>query len=387
MHKLEMRTKTLTTRVYLIRRLKLLFKYCQVFVWLGCIVCISCKSDNVNNTESAEYTTTRGNTMGTTYNLVYLDKQKKVNTEDIETLLLDINQSVSTYIDNSEISEFNKAGENFGIKKLAENEPILKEGKLNPMAHHNHFITNYIASKEIYHKSQGLFDPTCMGLVNYWGFGYKHKTAISEIDKNQISSILEHTGFDKLTDEMIDDVFFIKKSHPTTQLDFSAIAKGYGVDKVLEYLKACGVNNALVEIGGETKTVGVNRKNNPWQIGINTPSENARLSDYEEIVSLSGKAMASSGNYRNFYEIDGKKYGHEINPKTGFPVQTEILSASVIAESCMYADGYATACMIMDVKNASEMIEKEEGVEALFILGDGDGYKKVMTSGFSQYLN
>lgn len=359
-----------------------------IIIVIGCTLIVSCKSDS-SSAKALDYTysTARGNTMGTTYTLVYQDEQGRVNLDDIEVLLLDINQSVSTYIDNSEISEFNQAGENFGISITATEQPLLIDGRLNPQAHLDHFIANYKASKEIFLKSGGLFDPTCMGLVNYWGFGYQHKTAITAIDTVEIQAILKYTGFEKLNEETLDDVYYINKSNPSIQLDFSAIAKGYGVDKVLDYLRACGVENAMVEIGGETKTVGVNRQGVPWRIGINTPSSDARLSDYEELVSLSGLALASSGNYRNFYEIDGKRYGHEINPKTGFPEQTAILSASIIAESCMYADGFATACMLMNVEEASKMIEAEPGVEALFILGGTNGYEKVMTSGFKNYLN
>ncbi len=363
MLKSETHLKTLITKVYLI---KPRVRVTLIYVLLLALVC--CK----NNPQATigDYKVLRGNTMGTTYNLVFLDEEEKVKAQEIDELLAEINQAVSTYIESSSISRFNAAEKEFVFDTSALSQ---------------HFISNFEASWDIYRQSNGQFDPTCMGLVNYWGFGYKHKKALENIDTLAIKDILVYTGFNKLYFNNNNN-FAITKEHSEIQLDFSAIAKGYGVDKVLDYLVSKGVKHALVEIGGETKSIGKNRQGKRWRVGVNTPSPQAKLSDYQEVVLLNDMSLASSGNYRNYYEIDGKRYGHEIDPKTGFPKDTEILSASILSKSCMYADGYATACMVMDIEDALNMIESADGVEALFILGDDTGYKKVMTTGFGQYL-
>lgn len=353
----------------------------------------SCKTDSnyskTSNERAGKFVKLDGKTMGTTYHITY-EQNTAVNQESIDQLLMDINQSVSTYIPSSEISQFNL---NEGplilipIEGESKSTDISVNGKINPAYVFTHFESNLESSLMIYNQSGGLFDPTIMPLVNYWGFGYQGHEAVSDVSSDSIAMLVNGVGLNKVTIEKLGKTIVINKTHPRTQLDFSAIAKGYAVDLVLEYLVSCGVENAMVEIGGETSTKGLNSSGLKWKIGINTPDPSARLNDFEVIVNLSGVALASSGNYRNFRVIDGKRYGHEISPKSGYPIQTDVLSASIIAEDCQMADGYATACMVMGVEKSLEMIESIDGVEVLLIADkNGEDYAYHFSSGFEQYL-
>lgn len=280
--------------------------------------------------------------------------------------------AVSTYIDSSLISKFNKNGNlNLNIEK----------GK-------NHFIDNYNKAAQVFEKTNGLFDPTVMPLVNYWGFGYDGKKEITTIDKNKVKSILEYVGFSKLNEEGSNSFqHLINKKNPKTELDFSALAKGYGADQAGKLLESKGINNYLVEIGGEVYTKGLNESGKPWVIGVNTPKEEARINEFEAYVGLSGKGMATSGNYRNYYEIDGQKFSHTINPKTGFPERSNLLSATIIADDCMTADAYATACMVAGLEKAEEIIKNNNSLEGYFIFADKSGnLQSKYTEGFKPYL-
>ncbi len=171
-------------------------------------------------------------------------------------------------------------------------------------------------------------------------------------------------------------------------LDVNAIAKGYSSDVVANFLKSKGVKNFMVEIGGEIVTNGINSKGEIWKLGVDKPIDDpsALNRELEMIVEISGKAMATSGNYRNFYIKDGKKYAHTINPKTGYPVQHNLLCATIIADDCMTADALATACMVIGFEEGVKLIESIDGVEAAFIYNDNSQNKVYMTSGFQRYV-
>lgn len=305
--------------------------------------------------------------MGTTYTMILGDEGGSVKQSSIDSLLLDINLAVSTYIDTSEISRFNQSMS--GITTTSE-----------------HLIQNIKASRQIFAYSNGYFDPTIMPLINYWGFGYKVKKAVNQVDSTKVAQLKKLVDFKYIELKEEKDSYTITKWNPAVELDFSALAKGYAVDKCLEFVKANGVSNAMVEIGGETHCIGKNKDGNTWKIGINTPSYDAAVTDIQTIIALDNKSIASSGNYRNYYDVDGIKYGHEVNPMTGYPEQTEILSTSIVADECMFADGYATACMLMDTTMALQTINALDGVEALFIVNDEGKYKNVYTPGFEQYI-
>ncbi len=317
--------------------------------------------------------------MGTTYNITY-QGGNKINQTDIDKILADINQSVSTYIPNSLISQFNSSttGITIEAKPVALTNLDLKDLSLD-----YHFYRNMAAALKLYESSLHFYDPTCMPLVNYWGFGYKPKKAITDIDSLKVNEMLAYVGLEKIKVQSRGDSVLYSKTHPSIELDFSASAKGYGVDLITQYLINQGVENALIEIGGETRGIGVNKQGKPWKIGINTPDPNANVSEFEYIVELSNQSVASSGNYRNFHEVNGRKYGHEINPITGYPSQNQLLSVSIISQECLVADAFATAAMVLGLEKAKTLIENNKDLEALFIIGDGNGgYELIKSSGF-----
>ena len=291
--------------------------------------------------------------MGTTYTISYLDSLNRNFQTSIDSLLFRINQEVSTYIDSATIVQFNRSDSSFTIKDAP------------------HFIANIRKAKLLWQRSKGAFDPTVMPLVQYWGFGTE-KRAVTEVDSQRVDSLKALIGFSKIElDEGPSAV--LRKQHPAMQLDFSALAKGYGVDAIGTLLKQQGIRNFMVEIGGEVLANGKNARQAWWTIGINMPAEDAQVSDFQAVVELKDKGLATSGNYRNYYEVDGRKYGHTINPLTGFPEQTKLLSASVFANDCATADALATAFMVMGLENAMALANKLEGVEAYFIYGDEKG--------------
>ncbi len=341
------------------------------FLILLSFLLFSCES---SDNKPASYVSFNGQTMGTTYTIKAKGLDKDLNKAIIDKVLIEVNQSVSTYIEDSEISLFNQSDKGMAFPTTPKGDtPFLSK----------HLLTNLEASFQVYQNTSGYFDPTCMPLVNYWGFGYEAKKAITQVDSQKITEMLGYVGLEQITATPFKDSLFIAKKDPKSQLDFSAIAKGYAVDLIHEMLLEHGSRNHMIEIGGETRCYGKSPSGDYWKIGINTPDPYAALSDFEEIVSLKNKSLASSGNYRNFHEVDGVRYGHEIDPKTGYPSENTLLSVSIIANDCMSADAYATACMVMGLEKAKTLVEATDGMEALFIIGGKTQlYELVKTSGF-----
>lgn len=217
------------------------------------------------------------------------------------------------------------------------------------------FLEVFTLAQNISSNTNGAFDITVAPLVNAWGFGFKNGALP---DSAQVDSLMQYVGWENV---MVKEGRIIKKKDVI--LDFSAIAKGYGVDKVAEYLQSQGVKNLMVEIGGEIVCHGNNPKGGEWRIGINKPVEDSTSTNHEveKVITLHDGAMATSGNYRNFYTTkDGKKIMHTIDPKTGYPVQNDILSSTVYAQTCAEADGYATAFMVMGKEKADKILEKND---------------------------
>lgn len=317
----------------------------------------SCQSEKVRSQEA--YLHLQGETMGTYYKVTYQDSQQRNFQASIDSLLEALNLEVSTYIPNSVISSFN----------TAEDSLVLAAGGVGK----DHFIANLMMAAEVYDLSEGDFDPTVMPLINYWGFGYSKRKPVTSVDSNKIDSLESLVGFDKIKLEEYGDRLVLKKTLPGVQLDFSALAKGYGVDMVGRLLEKNGVDDYLVDIGGEVLARGLNSKGESWSIGINQPSETSKLTDLVAVIPLDDKAMATSGNYRNFYEVNGVKYSHTINPKKGFPERNSLLSATILADDCMYADALATACMVKGIKASIKWIQGLPGVDAYLIYGKEDG--------------
>lgn len=304
------------------------------------------------------YITNSGKIFGTFYNITYssdIDLSKEI-------------KSTLMQVDNS-LSPFNKQSIITAINNNADATPD------------SMFIHVFTLAQEISAKTAGAFDITVAPLVNAWGFGFKNGITP---DSAAIDSLRQFVGYGTvaLTEGRI------TKQHPQTMLDCSAIAKGYGCDAVAAMLDTQGVKNYMVEIGGEVVTKGKNGKGGVWTIGISKPTDNPTTSSNElhEIIAISDKSMATSGNYRNFREENGRKIAHTIDPRTGYPVQHSLLSATVIAKDCATADAYATAFMVMGTEKAISFCN-EHDIDGYFIYSDDNGILKTkMTEGFRRYL-
>jgi len=303
--------------------------------------------------------------MGTTYS-IKIYEQNPINNiyqlqSEIDSVLLHVNKLFSTYMSDSEISLFNKSDSTFLISE--------EFGEL------------FLLSKQINKFSKGAFDPTVHPLVKLWGFGNKGR--IDELPTNElIQKTLNKIGFDNI---LIKNKILVK-SHPHIELDFSAIAKGYGVDKVSELFIQKNINNFMVEIGGEVYCSG-KKKNNDWAIGLQNPFSELGNENILKVINLNDKAMATSGNYRNYFEINGRKYSHTINPKTGFPVTHNIVSVTVVANDCSSADAYATALMVMEKNAGIEMINSINGLETVIIYGDNENFNLLKSEGIDEIMN
>ena len=223
-------------------------------------------------------------------------------------------------------------------------------------------------AQSISEDTDGSFDPTVAPLVNVWGFGFKKRQVP---DANLIDSLRSLVGWKRIS--IRNGQFY--KEDPRIVMDFSAIAKGFGVDHVAELFRKMGIDNFMVEIGGEIVAQGTNPKGEAWRIGINKPNDDSTCTDNElqEIIEIHNGALATSGNYCNYYIQNGRKIGHTIDPKTGYPAQQNILSSTVKAPSCAMADGYATAFMVMGMKRSQEFLQKHPQLEAYFIYADEEG--------------
>lgn len=302
--------------------------------------------------KNAEYQHDSGLVFGTSYNITY---QSNDNLKpEIEKVLAEVDASLSPFNEKSVITHVNR------------NEAVTLD---------DHFITVFRLSSEIYKDTEGAFDITVAPLVNAWGFGFKSGTMP---DKQAIDSLKQFVGFDKV--KLQDGK--IVKTDDRLMLDCSAIAKGYGVDAVAKMLKSKGISNFMVEIGGEIVASGENPKGAPWRIGVSKPEDDSVSvsNDIQGIINISDKAMATSGNYRNFYYKGGKKYAHTIDPKTGCPVQHSILSATVVSDECAKADAYATAFMVMGLEKAKAVLARHKDMMAYFIYSDDKGNNKVWYS-------
>ena len=307
-----------------------------------------------------EYVRVSGPTQGTMYNITYFDPQGRQLRDAIDSVLQHFDNSLSTYNPNSLISAINR-GET-------------RETDL-------FFRTVFAESDRVSRETGGAFDATVAPLVNAWGFGFKNK---ENITSGLIDSLLQHVGYWKA--RIADDKLLLDDS--LLMFDFNAIAQGYSVDVVADYLRSLGIENYLVEIGGEIAAKGVNPKGELWSVGIDKPTDNAMPgADLQAVLSFTDKALATSGNYRKFYVRDGVKYAHTIDPKTGYPVQHSLLSATVIAPKGMTADAFATAFMVIGADSAKLLLAKEPELDAYFILGGKDGEMEVwMTDGMKSML-
>ena len=243
------------------------------------------------------------------------------------------------------------------------------------------FETVFARSKEVWRDTGGAFDPTVSPLINAWGFGFKTGAPVTP---ETVDSLWHLVGMERM--ELVDGR--LHKDDPRMSLNFSAIAKGYAVDVVASFLREKGVKNFLVEIGGEVAAQGKNARGETWRVGIDTPDEaNVAGGEIEAVVMLDDAALATSGNYRNFQVVNGRRVAHTIDPATGYPVQHSLLSATVLAPDCMTADAYATAFMVLGVDKSLEIAARNPGIEAYLIYAvDSVTTSVAMTPGMKQYL-
>lgn len=308
------------------------------------------QSTEMGATANAEWIQNEGTVFGTIYHATYLcerDLQK-----DIIAALAEVDSSLSMFNKESTLSRVNR------------NEAMESDSMLNVV---------FALAQKVSAATDGAFDVTVAPLVNAWGFGYKNGALP---DSAQVDSLKALVGWQRVC---IEDGI-VKKDDPRMVMDFSAIAKGFGCDVVAEVMRRNGVKNFMIEIGGEVVVEGLNRSKRPWRVGVNKPVEDSTCvnNELEDVLELTNMAMATSGNYRNFYVTeDGRKVAHTIDPKSGRPVQHSVLSATVLAPTCAEADAFATSFMVMGLERLKEVL-KEQPQLKVFVIYEDCGEMKVL---------
>ncbi|MBO4720878.1 MAG: FAD:protein FMN transferase [Prevotella sp.] len=306
----------------------------------------------IRQQQSIPYQKNTGMVFGTVYNLTY-QCDSDLN-EGIKAELQKVDNSLSPFNEQSIITAVNQN----------------KDVKLDEM-----FLTVFKKAMAVSEDTEGAFDVTVAPLVNAWGFGFKNGI---EPTRHQVDSLRQLVGYKKIS--LVDEK--VRKQDSRIMLDCSAIAKGYGTDVIANYLRSHDVKNFMVEIGGEIVTSGVNPQRLPWKIGVTKPTDDSLSvnGEIQTVLNVTDKAMATSGNYRRFYYKGGKKFAHTIDPKTGYPVQHSLLSATVLAKDCTTADAYATSFMVMGIERAKTLLERHPELMAYFIYSDDNGEMAVWFS-------
>lgn len=327
--------------------------YRKLFIQLTILIPIILAVYIVNTIiKRGDYVTIAGFAQGTSYHITYESKKGNDFHAMIDSILLNIDMSLSIYQPNSVISKFNR------------NEPNTKADKA--------FMDVFNKSLEVNRATDGAFDITVGPIVNALGFG---STDTLVVDSTMIDSLLQYVGMNKV--RLQEDLLVKDDSH--ILLDANAIAQGYSVDEVARFLEKKKVRNYLVEIGGEVRAKGKNPANQDWNIGIDKPIEgnNQPGANLQVIIKLRNRSLATSGNYRKFYEKNGTKYVHTVNPKTGYPAISKLLSATVVAKDCITADAYATALMVFGLEKSIDFLNKNTFLDAYLIFADHDGQFQV----------
>ncbi len=303
----------------------------------------------------------QGQAQGTYYMVTYFDAQNRNLQAEIDSILKDFDQSLSSWVPNSILSRVNRNEENVVLDQ--------------------HFIDNFNLSKRISEETAGAFDCTVGPLIEAWGFGFREGV---ELDQAMIDSIQEFVGFKKANIEN----GILVKNDPRMELSFNAVAQGYSVDLLGRFLKDNEINNFIIDVGGEVLASGNKPNSESWNVGIQKPTED----EYGEVeadivISLNDKALVTSGSYRKYYEKDGVRYSHMIDPSTGYPVTHSLLSVSVLANNCAEADAYATAFMVMGLEKAIAFLSKRNDLEAYFISsGSGSVLETFCTEGLKNLI-
>ncbi|MBT3783609.1 FAD:protein FMN transferase [bacterium] len=308
------------------------------------------------------YVFLQGKTMGTWYRVKFLPVDTVSQPEwkkEVDLLLASINQSMSTYIKDSEISRWNS------VQSTLPQEVSKEFYRL---------VSNSVAFSQ---STTGIFDITVGTLVNLWGFG-PLETALRPSNEALLEA-LSLTGYQMLE---LSKPSSLRKRKPGVQIDLSSIAKGYGVDQVGLFLQRHQVDNYLVEIGGEIRLQGHSPSGHPWKVGINRPVPEAPLDDLVEAVELEDESLATSGNYRNYHQDQQGRWSHFIDPQSGMPRKSDLLSATVIAKDCETADALATIAILLGSQSAKEYLSRRQ-VDYLLIRGTPSGFELVSNEGWN----
>ena len=308
--------------------------------------------------KTTDFYTIQGEAQGSTYSIKYIASEEKVTKNQIDSLLTAFDLSLSTYRPDSKISKINAGDSTVVVDEF--------------------FTETFQLSNQIYKETNGLFDPTIGVLVNAYGFGPNKKQ--ENLSQKQIDSLLQFVGFDKIA---LNSNKTISKKHQETFIDFNAIAQGYSVDVVVNYLKSKGIENAIVEIGGELFALGKNTiENKNWVVGIDDPLQKPEERTLIAKVNLENLGMATSGNYRKVMidEKTGKKFVHIINPKTGLAQKNNVLSATVLSKSSGLSDGYATAFMLMSLEESKVFLQKHPELYVMLLYSDSDNKMQQFTT-------
>jgi thiamine biosynthesis lipoprotein len=313
------------------------------------------------NNESNQLIKIAGAAQGTTWHIAYLSGSNTNYKKEIDSILKAIDLSLSTYVPVSIISRINKNDTTVIVDK--------------------HFTEVFDKAVEVSEKTAGLFDVTVAPVINAWGFGFKKK---AKVDSTMIDTLLQLVGYKmvRLNDKKI------VKAKPQIMLDFNAIAQGYSVDVLAYFLERKGISNYMVELGGEVMAKGKKNDKEDWKIGIDQPNETTTEDrPLQAIVRLRDKALATSGNYRKFYEENGQKYSHIIHPKTGYPAKHNLLSATVISDECMTADAYATAFMVMGLERSKQFLAENKALklEVHFIYSENNTWKTFTSESLKEW--
>ena len=277
----------------------------------------------------------------------------------IDSIFAKIDSSLSTYVPYSIISRLNN-----GERELALD---------------SHFIRVFKTSYQIAQQSNGALDCTVNPLIELWGFGSKDTSNVCD---QRVQDTLQYTGYHKVS--IVDSLLVMP---PNFSLNFNALAQGYTVDVIAQFLQSKNSNDFLIEVGGELRASGVNSNNKCWKVGVDKPIKKPDLSDrFQVVLELENKSLATSGNYRNFYVKDEQIYSHTIDPITGYPVTHTLLSATVVANSCMLADAYATAFMVMGVDSVKSFLESNSEIDAFLVYGENQIWNTWSSQGFEERI-
>ncbi|WP_116125683.1 FAD:protein FMN transferase [Lewinella sp. IMCC34183] len=307
-----------------------------------------------------------GEAMGSYYRITYLGGSIAGLQESVDSLLAAYNEELSPWVAESTISRFNRSDSGVTLAGTV------------------HFVPNLELAAEVVAATAGAYDPTVAPLVKYWGFGTGTKRETSVVDTAELAAVRGRVGFGLVSYEN----GFLAKARPGVELDLNASAKGYGVDLISALLDSLGRPNHLIDIGGEMRGGG-SKNGQPWRVAIRAPEENAETIAPAGTLPLSGgRALATSGNYLNFYEVEGAKYSHTIDPRTGYVERNDLLSATILAADCATADAYATACMVLGPEGALRLIEGHPELDGYFLVrGTGDTLEVRMSAGLRQAVD